>query len=191
MKPRKILLENLSPEKQRAIAESLEDIRGSAKVQSIAIRPYKAGELGLVSWRHCILYREEYGFDDTFEYYLLAGMAQYLHELGGRGEVWVADCGGNVVGSIAIVETSPNLGQLRWFLLEPAFRGLGLGRTLMETALEYSRGRGHERVFLWTVSELHVARHLYEAFGFHLTETKAHFIWGRDITEERWDLAPP
>lgn len=189
VKPGKILLKNLPSEKQRAIAKFLDDTHASAKERSIAIRPYRAGELGLVSWRHCILYREEYGFDDSFEYYLLAGMAQYLHELGGRGKVWVADCGGNVVGSIAIVETAPNVGQLRWFLLEPAFRGLGLGRTLIETALEYSRSRGHERIFLWTVSELHAARHLYEAFGFRLTETKAHFIWGRDITEERWDLA--
>lgn len=57
-----------------------------------------------------MLYREEYGFDDTFEYCLLAGMTQYLHELKCLGEVWVADCGGTVIGAIAIVEMSSKLG---------------------------------------------------------------------------------
>ncbi len=188
MKNGEIILESLSPERRRQIIECLDGIRGRADAGKVFLRPYRAGELGLVSWRHCVLYEKEYGFDETFEYYLLAGMAQFLHDLGGKGEVWVADCGGNVVGSIAIVETSAAVGQLRWFLLEPAFRGLGLGRALMDTALEYSRDRGHGRVFLWTVSELHAARHLYQAFGFRLTETKTHFLWGRDITEERWDL---
>ncbi len=154
----------------------------------IAIRPYRAGELGLISWRHCVLYRDEYGFDDTFEYYLLAGMVQYLHDLKGQGEVWVAERGGNIVGSIAVVDISPELGQLRWFLIEPACRGLGLGKLLMETALHYCREKGFERAFLWTVSDLHAARHLYEKYGFSLAETKAHFLWGKDIIEERWDL---
>ena len=183
-----ILLENLPAEKRRRITECLDGIRGSSDARRVFLRPYRAGELGLVSWRHCVLYREEYGFDETFEYYLLAGMTQFLHDLGGRGEVWVADCGDNVVGSIAVVETSAAVGQLRWFLLEPAFRGLGLGKALMNTALEYSRDRGHERIFLWTVNELRAARHLYQVFGFRLSETKTHFLWGKDITEERWDL---
>lgn len=157
----------------------------------IKIRPYRAGELGWISWRHCVLYRDEYGFDDTFEYYLLAGMVQYLHELEGQGEVWVADREGAVVGSIAVVDAAHDLGQLRWFLIEPGYRGIGLGKRLMETALGYCREKGFKRVFLWTVRELLAARHLYEVYGFDLTETKSHFLWGKDIVEERWDLALP
>lgn len=156
--------------------------------EKIWVRPYKAGELGWISWRHCVLYRDEYGFDDTFEYYLLAGMVQYLHDLKGHGQVWVADRDGTVVGSIAVVDVSQELGQLRWFLIEPDYRGLGLGKRLMEAALDYCREKGFKSAFLWTVSELHAARHLYEVYGFSLTETKSHFLWGKDIVEERWDL---
>lgn len=154
----------------------------------IEIRPYRAGELGYISWRHCLLYRDEYGFDDTFEYYLLAGMFQYLHDLKGHGEVWVADCEETVVGSIAVVDVSPELGQLRWFLIEPGYRGLGLGKRLMGSALDYCREKRFKSAFLWTVSELHAARHLYEIYGFSLTEIRLHFLWGKDIIEERWDL---
>ncbi|MDO9508680.1 MAG: GNAT family N-acetyltransferase [Thermovirgaceae bacterium] len=188
MGDRGIRIQDLSLEKQEAARKSLEGIRGGVEPEEIVLRPYRAGELGWISWRHCVLYREEYGFDDTFEYYLLAGMVQYLHDLKGKGEVWVADCAGTVVGSIAIVEITHEEIQLRWFLLEPGFRGLGLGKRLMDTALDYCRGKGFEKVFLWTVSELLAARHLYEIYSFSPTETKAHFLWGKNIIEERWDL---
>ncbi|HPD97693.1 MAG TPA: GNAT family N-acetyltransferase [Synergistales bacterium] len=188
MKDFTISISDLEQGKRQAVRKSLHTIHGKSDEGPIVIRPFRSGELGWVSWRHCVLYREEYGFDDTFEYYLLAGMAQFIHEPGDRGQVWVVDCGGTVVGAISIVEISSETGQLRWFILEPGFRGLGLGKRLMETALAYCRERGMTRVFLWTVSELLAARRLYEINGFEMTETKNHFIWGREITEERWDL---
>lgn len=185
-------LHHLDAHKRDELEKSLEGLRGSGRAaESVKIRPRLEGELGWITWRHCVLYKEEYGFDETFEYYLLAGMVQYLRDLKGRGEVWVAECGGTVVGSIAIVEISPAEAQLRWFLIEPGFRGIGLGRALMETALGYCRERDYERVFLWTVSELSAARHLYEINGFTLAETKSHFIWGRDIVEELWEIVLP
>lgn len=189
MKQGRIDLGKLPPGERNAVVRELETLRGTGgHGDEILIRPFKAGELGWITWRHCVLYNQEYGFDGTFEYYLLAGMVQYLRDLKGRGEVWVAECGGTVVGSIAIVELSPGEAQLRWFLIEPGFRGIGLGKAFMETSMEYCREKGYDRVILWTVSELLAARHLYEAWGFSLVETKAHFIWGRDIVEELWEL---
>jgi len=155
----------------------------------LVIRSYRSGELGVVSNRHCVLYREEYGFDHTFENYLLDGMSRFLWECGGKGEVWVVDYWGRVMGAIAIVETGEREAQLRWFYLEASCRGLGLGKRLMETALSYCEGRGLEKVFLWTVKDLEAARHLYEKFGFSLVETNEHFLWGRQIVEEKWERA--
>lgn len=156
--------------------------------EDLLIRPYRPGELGIVSRRHCVLYNEEYGFDGTFENYLLEGLSRFLWDSAGRGEVWVVDYWGLVLGSIAIVETGPKEAQLRWFYLEPRCRGLGLGKNLMETAMAYCRGRGMEKVFLWTVKDLEAARHLYREFGFSLVEANAHFLWGREIVEEKWEI---
>jgi GNAT superfamily N-acetyltransferase len=181
-------LNRLDTHRHKKLKRSLERLRGlDNTAESVVIRPRREGELGWITWRHCVLYKEEYGFDETFEYYLLAGMVQYLRDLKGKGQVWVAECGGTVVGSIAIVETATLEAQLRWFLIEPGFRGIGLGKAFMETALDFCRDRGYERVFLWTVSDLLAARHLYEAYGFTLRERKSHFIWGRDIVEELWE----
>ena len=168
---------------------TIQETLGVRDPDTVYIRPYRSGELGYISWRHSELYREEYGFGDTFEFYLLEGMYKFLNECQGKGEVWVLDHFGQVVGSIAIVETDPDTAQLRWFLIEPEFRSMGFGKQLMDKCISYCRERKYHKVFLWTVKELDAARHLYEKYDFSITETKEHFLWGKDIVEERWDLA--
>ena len=156
--------------------------------QKIQIRTCKPGELSYISYLHCLVYEKEYDFDHTFEYYLLDAMAEYLKGSESKGNVWVVDNDGTVGGSIAIVEKEGNTAQLRWFILTPELRSLGLGKKLMETALEYCRAKKYDKVFLWTVAHLEAARHLYEQYGFSKMEEIAHSIWGQDIVEERWDL---
>ena len=78
--------------------------------------------------------------------------------------------------------------QLRWFLVHPNSRGQGLGRQLIAGALAFCRERKFKSVFLWTVSELPTAAHLYKDAGFRLTEEKTHEIWGKVRTEQRYDL---
>lgn len=67
-------------------------------------------------------------------------------------------------------------------------RGVGLGRRLVGWALGFCREQGYRSVFLWTFSELEAAAHLYRTHGFKLTEEKTHAIWGRVLTEQRYDL---
>lgn len=58
----------------------------------------------------------------------------------------------------------------------------------MKLALDFSREKGYRHIFLYTVSILETARHLYASYGFTLTETKENKEWGQDLVEERWDL---
>jgi DNA-binding MarR family transcriptional regulator/GNAT superfamily N-acetyltransferase len=153
----------------------------------IVIRPYRAGDAGYIAHRHGVLYEQEYGLDKVFEQYVVAGMAKFFAG-GADGEIWVAEADGQVVGSIAIVAAGPGTGQLRWFLIEPAFRGSGLGRRLMNVAIDYCRQRGFNHVFLWTFRGLDAACHLYESFGFRLTEEAENTTWRDKLTEQRWDL---
>jgi GNAT superfamily N-acetyltransferase len=93
-----------------------------------------------------------------------------------------------VRGSAAIVEHSREEAQFRWLLLSKDAQGTGLGRRLVEWALGFCREQGYRSVFLWTFSELEAAAHLYKSHGFALTEEKTHIIWGRELTEQRYDL---
>ena len=158
---------------------------------SISIRTeIRPGDLGAIMHLHGVLYAEEYGLDWTFELYIAKGYAEAVEAFtSGKARLWVAEDAGKVVGSIAIVEHSPEAAQLRWFLLHPSARGQGLGRRLLQEAIEFSRANGYQRVFLWTLSNLDAAIHLYRAFGFQKTEEATHQLWGKRLTEERYELS--
>jgi len=149
----------------------------------------KPGDIGAVVSLHGALYAQEYGYDHTFEAYVAAGVAKFAQALNPtRDRLLIAEADGQIIGSIAIVQRSEIEAQLRWFLIHPHWRGLGLGRTLLQGALQFCQECGYHVVCLWTVSNLTVARHLYESAGFKKTEEKASQVWGQRIIEERYDL---
>ncbi len=158
---------------------------------SISVRTeIKPGDLGAIMHLHGVLYAEEYGLDWTFELYIAKGYTEAIEAFtSGKARLWVAEDAGEVVGSIAIVEHSPEAAQLRWFILHPSARGQGLGHRLLKEAIELSRASGYQRVFLWTLSNLDAAIHLYRAFGFQETEEATHQLWGKTLTEERYELS--
>ncbi len=186
------ILGSLSVDAQQQLVAHTEAIRGILSVQPqpaepVVIRPYRAGDPGYIAYRHGVLYEQEYGLDKIFEQYVIAGLAKFF-AAGADGEIWVAEAAGQVVGSIAIVAAGEGTGQLRWFLIEPAFRGSGLGHRFMTVALDYCRQRRFDRVFLWTFRGLDAACHLYERYGFRPTEEAENTTWREKLTEQRWDL---
>lgn len=149
----------------------------------------RPGDMGAVIRLHGILYAREYGYDCTFEAYVASGMAEFsLSYHPGQSRLWVLEREKEIVGSVGIVHRTLQEAQLRWFLLHPHVRGLGLGRIMVEKALQFCREKGHTRVFLWTLEHLSIATHLYTSRGFCKTEEKCHPLWGKTITEERYDL---
>ena len=152
----------------------------------------KPGDVGQITYLHGVVYEEEYGLDATFEAYVAKPLAEFaLNQGNPRQRIWVAERDGMVCGSAAIVEHSREEAQFRWLLLSRDTRGFGLGRRLVEWALGFCRDQGYRSVFLWTFSELEAAAHLYRSHGFKLTEEKTHLIWGRELTEQRYDLRIP
>ncbi len=92
------------------------------------------------------------------------------------------------MGSLAIVKFSEREAQLRWLLLVPEVRGQGIGRKLVEEALDFCRDAGYSSVFLWTVNTLPIAAKLYQSVGFRQTEELTHEMWGSTVTEVRYEL---
>ena len=82
----------------------------------------------------------------------------------------VVELDDSIVGSVAINGLTDDTALLRWFLLHPSMRGRGLGKKLLEEALDFCRQRGFKTVSLWTISELKTAAHLYRAAGFRVVE---------------------
>jgi N-acetylglutamate synthase-like GNAT family acetyltransferase len=157
--------------------------------ESITLRTtLKAGDIGTIVYLHGILYARQYGFDHMFEAYVAGPLSEFAHADSERERIWVAERDGQIVGCIAIVAASPDVAQLRWFLVHPDARGAGLGRRLLDASVAFSREQGYHRIILWTVSALEAAAHLYRAVGFRKVEEKPEHSWGTDVVEEKYEM---
>jgi DNA-binding MarR family transcriptional regulator/N-acetylglutamate synthase-like GNAT family acetyltransferase len=155
---------------------------------NVTIRSFQPGDVGYVAHLHGRLYEKTYKFGQMFEYYVMKGLTEFMINTDG-GELWVAEVNGEIVGSIAITKYSDTIAQLRWFVLDERYQGMGIGKRLMETAIHFCQKQNYQHVFLWTVSILNTARHLYQKYHFTLTEEKPNEEWtGDKLMEERWDL---
>ena len=171
--------------------ERIEQIFTGEKPQSktFTLRSHRPGDIGYITYRHAVFYSNNYGFDTTFDAYVASGLAQFAVNYDVQKEhLWVAEDGATPVGSIAIVKSEEAIAQLRWFLVEPRAGGIGLGNKLLHEAVEFCKRRNYQKIILWTLSNLYTARHLYEKFGFQVTTTKNHEIWGQELTEELWEI---
>ncbi len=137
---------------------------------------------------HGRVYSLEYGFDHTFEDYVAAPLYEFASSTSPRARLWMAELDGRMVGCIAIVSLSADTAQLRWFLIDPDFRGMGLGKRLLQEAVAFCRDHGYKSVILWTVSFLSAAAHLYQEIGFKKREERPGIMWGVEVVEEKYEL---
>lgn len=159
---------------------------------NITIRRHTPGDVDQVILRHKQLYESEFGFSqDTFGVYVerYAKAFEISHNPA-RECMLIASADGAFAGSLALVDAGENVCQLRWFLLEPSLRGQGIGHLLLQEILSFARHVGYTSAMLWTADNLPAARHLYETYGFVLTETVPNTDWGPPVNEQRWDLNP-
>lgn len=137
---------------------------------------------------HGIFHALEQGWDHTFEVYVAVPLAEFAQSKSSREKIWILVEGDRIAGSVAIVKRTEEEAQLRWLLLEPEIRGRGIGRWLVEEALDFSRISGYESIFLWTVEALYIAANLYRSVGFVQRERLTHEIWGSTVTEVKYEL---
>jgi len=79
---------------------------------------------------------------------------------------------GSIVGTYGLYPIDKATCELRKMYLHKLFRGRGLGKLLMESALTEARRLGFERVTLETASVLKEAISLYKSYGFVEYEAK-------------------
>jgi GNAT superfamily N-acetyltransferase len=152
---------------------------------------YVPGSVGRVVELHGRYYHTHWGFGAFFETKVAKDLAEFMSRYEeARDGFWLGLESGRVEGAIAIdgTKASDTGAHLRWFIVSDAFRGSGLGRKLIETALGFCRQMAYKTVYLWTFDGLHAARHLYEAMGFELIEQRKGKQWGTEVIEQRFEL---
>jgi putative acetyltransferase len=87
------------------------------------------------------------------------------YELPGGG-LWVARREGAPVGCIALRPLSPTAGEIKRMYVDPAHRGNGIARALVEHLIEEARARGYDTLRLGTLATMRPAQALYASLGF-------------------------
>ena len=88
------------------------------------------------------------------------------HILEHGGQIVVAASGAEVVGCFALLPTRPGVLRLIRMTVLESYRGRGVGRMLLQRAIELARMAKAVKLVLETSGRLESAVHLYESAGF-------------------------
>ncbi len=163
---------------------------------SIISTAYVPGALGRITELQATYYAAHWKLGLYFEAKAATEMAAFLTNFDPeRDGAWFARTDSEIIGGV-FIDGSDADGQgarLRWFIIDPAYQGKGLGNRLMEQAMDFCRSRGFKRVYLTTFAGLNTARHLYEKFGFRLCreEDGSHLTGTSELTEQVFELLLP
>ena len=148
----------------------------------------RPGDIGYVTYLHGSLYHREYNYGVQFESYVAKGLCEFYEKYNPeRNRIWACEHQDRMIGFLLLMDRG-EAAQLRYFLIEPAYRGIGLGSKLMNLYMDFLHECGYQKSYLWTTHELTTAANLYKRFGFQLTEEKDSTSFGKPLREQRYDL---
>jgi len=88
--------------------------------------------------------------------------------------IYIAEVDQTIIGKVNLQRTG-NIGAIYGLGVLPEFRGRGLGRTLLQTAIETFKVDGYEKVMLQVEAMNDTALSLYLSCGFEITSTMDYF----------------
>lgn len=137
----------------------------------------RPGDLGRLIALHGECYDALPGYGLKFEAFVARTIAEYVLDAGANGRIWLAERDGTLVGCAAIVLRGGGRSQLRWLLVHPDARGTGLGKELVDRALDYCRSQNCNEVFLETTDGLPESEALYASLGFEIESSASEALW--------------
>jgi GNAT superfamily N-acetyltransferase len=153
-------------------------------------RSLRPGDAEAIGELHRRVYVPEYGMNEVFVQRVAEGVEEAVARGWPRagGGVWIVELEGVVRGALALTDEGDGRGRLRWFVLEEALRGRGLGRQLVDELLATARSQGMRRLELETFGALSTAAVIYRSVGFTLTWERPREDWGPPIVYQHYAL---
>jgi len=194
------MLESIDPAAQERLLLALQTVESALShhqkstselpsASPVVFRAPEPGDFGWVIQAHGRLYAQEYHWDERFEALVAKITAQFVESFQPQWErCWIAELNGQNVGSVFVVRQSKTIAKLRLLVLEPAARGHGIGRQLVEQSIRFAQQKGYRSLVLWTNKNLIAAVKLYESLGFELQSEEAHDSFGHSLIGQNYSL---
>jgi DNA-binding MarR family transcriptional regulator/ribosomal protein S18 acetylase RimI-like enzyme len=149
----------------------------------------RPGDIGYVTYLHGRIYKDENNFGPGFEAYVAKGLAEFQQQYDpSLDRVWICEHHDRIVGFLLLMHRPQDAAQLRYFILEPEYRGIGLGKKLMDLYMEFLKDKGYRSSYLWTTHEQETAIALYKRLGYVLTEEVSSDTFGKALVEQKYEL---
>lgn len=152
---------------------------------------YHPGHIGRIVELHGTYYSKHWGVGAEFEMLMAVELCEFCeHYDPERDLLLTAHSDDKLIGAIAIHGSNHPEGtaRLRWFILDEAYRGRGIGRALLERSLLFCRDAAFNHIYLWTVEELPQSRHLYESVGFRVIERIFDARYGKPMVNLKMEM---
>ncbi|KAK6711480.1 hypothetical protein SNK05_005902 [Fusarium graminearum] len=165
--------------------------------RSISIEPgYRPGLLARCLEMHITHYHPVNSWGLAFETSVAAAWADLIQRLetNPRNQVFAAvqetdDPAAftqKIVGTILVDAENmkqPGTAQIRGFIVDERARGLGVGKKLLNAAMEFVQEQGFDRVSLYTSRTQETSLFLYNKAGFQIIEDVEKDLWGWKTNE--------
>jgi GNAT superfamily N-acetyltransferase len=103
-----------------------------------------------------------------------------------EGRLFLAFADGNLAGCIALRKLEDGVCEMKRLFVREGFRGLGLGRILIEKLIDEARRLGYEKMRLDTYPpKMGKAVKLYESYGFREIKPYYHNPYGETLFMEK------
>lgn len=189
------LIQNLSEETQDKLVQNMVSIESiltlnqNIKLEDISIRhQIRPGDAGYITYMHGWIYKKEYNYTTAFEAYVAQSFYDFLLNYNiNKDRLWVAEHNNEIIGCIGVVGHGCRA-QLRWFLLHPNYRGIGLGKSLLNNALAFCREKNYIVAYLDTTNDLETAINMYTKVGFIKVAEKENHTWSDELTELEFEM---
>lgn len=164
-------------------------MNGKVTLEDIRIRnEFSKEDIRKVIKLHSELYSQEFEYGTGFEDHVVKGLEEFCIEYDPVKErVWICEYGDALIGFL-LLKRRGDSAQLRYFLIRPEYRGIGLGNKLMELFMDFMKSKNYKTSYLWTTSELSHAAHLYKKYGYRLILEKPTDSFGKEVTEQKYEL---
>lgn len=114
-----------------------------------------------------------------FEAWIGSKSSRYADEFNNAAFFEIKDSSGRKIGDAVVLKRSDKELYLNWLGINKPERGQGYATSVMETAVEWGKKNGFEKLTLEVPGNSPDARHIYEKLGFRvIAESKKDRVWG-------------